>query len=1014
MAPGNEEHGTSALPAGDVTYLFTDIEGSTRLWEIGPEEMSRALVRHDEIVSQTVAEHGGVVVRSRGEGDSFFAVFTSPVSAVTAAAAMQRRLADEDWPDSTPIAVRAALHHGAADLRAGSYYGQAVNRCARLRGLAHGGQVLLSESMVALVEAELPPESGIRDLGLHRLRDLSRREHVYQLDLDGLPQSFGPLLSLDALPHNLPTQLTSFVGREEEIVKLSEELAASRLLTLTGSGGCGKTRLGMQLAAEVAEAYADGVWMVELAPITDPKLVVVAAANVLGIREEPGRELLSTLVEWLRERRLLLLLDNCEHLVAATAAFVDTALSRCAHLRVLATSREPLGVGGEVTWRVPSLSMPSKGAVAPGAGEASDAMRLFVERAASAGGVVGEGPEELAVIAEICRRLDGIPLAIELAAARTRLLSPAQIGDRLDDRFRLLRGGARSALPRQQTLEATVDWSYELLDEDERTLLRRLSVFSGGWTLEAAESVCAGEALESAVILDLLSQLVSKSLVVVDRDVGATRYRLLETIRQYAARLLLNDAAEALTHDPHQQWFQLLAEECGRNLAAGQGASWMLLDVEYDNLRTALEWNLIRPDGAESALRLAAALGEFWDLRCALAEGRRWLELALQKAPAASPALRARGLDALGLLTAHHGEYRRAEGYFEEALELARRAGDQQVVAGTLGDFGWMLWSEGQVADARRHFEEGVALARGLKDEWLLARALYLLSHVEATEGSPRADAVAEESLALARKLGEPSLEGRSLYFLGVIAMYRGHFDAGQARMEESVAIARRVGDRWQLPWSLSFLGVIQLLGGKIDRAVPHFEEGLAIARESGNNWCVARCLGGLAWCRVLTGDAATALSLAQQSLGLSRQIGARIDTALAVSFMGDYARARGDLGEAERLHAEALADNQAMRNAWGLSQGLERLARLALDRDDPGRAAWLYGAASAIRERHDCPVPPVAEQDVAEGIAAVRSAGPAATDGWRRGLAEVERAGLGLSVPPGRGGAVPSVESAG
>ncbi|MFN2464420.1 MAG: tetratricopeptide repeat protein [Candidatus Dormibacteria bacterium] len=1000
----------SALPDGEVTYVFTDIEGSTRMWESNPEAMADALRSHDQVVAATVAEQGGTIVRSRGEGDSFFAVFVRPVAAVAAVAEMQRRLADQEWPEGVSISVRVALNHGTADLRAGNYYGQAVNRCARLRGVAHGGQVLLSQTVVALVEAELPAGTGLRDLGLHRLRDLAGRERVYQLDIDGLPNNFPLLRSLDSLPHNLPTQLTSFVGREAEIGELRQRLGSSRLLSLIGAGGCGKTRLGMQLAAEVADAHDGGVWMVELAPLTDPRSVPLAVANVLGVRELPGVDLEETMAAWLASRDLLLFLDNCEHLVAQTAALVEGLLARCPRLRVLVTSREPLGIHGEHTWRVPSLSIPRVSEGSESSLATSDAVRLFCERAATAGAPVPAEPAELAVVAEICRRLDGIPLAIELAAARTGVLSPRQVAQRLDDRFRLLRNGSRSVLPRQQTLEATVDWSYELLTEDERSLLRRLSVFPGGWTIEAAEAVCAGEGLEAGAILDLLSQLVSKSLVVVDPGPLESRYRMLETIRQYSAVLLRADPAGLLAHRNHQEWYQALAADCERRLAAGQGEAWDLLEAEYDNLRGALEWSLLHPGSAEEALTLAASLGEFWDLRCALAEGRRWLELTLSRAPAAPDSLRARALNALGMLVSHQGDYRTAQRHFEEALSLARRGGDQRVVATTLGNYGWMQWSEGRADEARRHLSEGLDLARELSDPMLVARSLYLFSHVEATEGVPNADALARESLALARRLGEPSIEGRSLYFLGVTAIYRGRFDEGRRHMEESIAIARRVGDRWQLPWSLSFLAFADLLTGQLNEAVDSFEEALGIARESGNNWCVARCLGGLAWCRVLTADPVEALTLAQQSLGLSHQIGARIDTALAASFMADFARAGGRREEAEDLHREALRDNQSMRNAWGVAQSLERLARLALDRADSASAAWLYGAAGEIRRRHDCPVPPLSRHDVAEGVARVEGELGVACAEWRAGVAATAAQGVQVDVPE----APRSVESAG
>jgi class 3 adenylate cyclase len=446
-------------PTGTVTFLFTDVEGSTRHWEEHPAAMRAALARHDALIEAEVAGHEGTVVRPRGEGDSRFAVFARASDAVAAAAALQRALSAEPWPPEAVLRVRMALHTGEADLREGDYYGSAVNRCARLRAIAHGGQTLLSAATAALVWDSVPSGASLRDLGEHRLADLQRPEHVFQLDAGALPAEFPPVRSLEASPNNLPVQLTSFIGREEEIAEVTRLVRAApsgaRLLTLTGAGGAGKTRLAVQVAAGVVEDAPDGVWYVELAPLADPALLPQAVASTCGVRETPGRSLLASLCEVWQPRHVLLILDNCEHLLDACAALADTLLRHCPHLSILATSREPLGIGGETTWRVPSLAPPPQGAQPREALTRYAAVQLFVERAVAVRPDFAVTEANAPVLAQICARLDGIPLAIELAAARMRGLAVEQVAARLDQRFRLLTGGSRTALPRQQTLRGT-------------------------------------------------------------------------------------------------------------------------------------------------------------------------------------------------------------------------------------------------------------------------------------------------------------------------------------------------------------------------------------------------------------------------------------------------------------------------------------------------------------------------------------------------------------------------------
>jgi class 3 adenylate cyclase len=480
-----------SLPTGTVTFLLTDVEGSTKLWEDHPEAMRAALARHDAMAVSTAERCNGSVIKSRGEGDSLFMVFGRASDAVQAAAALQQAYHEEPWPQDAPLRVRMALHTGEAELRDADYYGPTVNRCARLRAIGHGGQVLLSEATEAMVRDSLPEGASLRDVGSYVLKDLRRSaEHVYQLVSAGVPTITSPLRSLQ--PNNLPQQLTSFVGRAKEIQEIRELMGKTRLVTVTGAGGSGKTRLTLEVASDLLLGEGDGVWFVELAPHSDPALVPQSVAFTLGVREEPDRPVTDTLVDHLRSRRAVIVLDNCEHLLGACATLVDSLVKSCPDVRVLCTSREALGINGETTYRIPSLSVPdAKGPAKAEVLSKYEAVTLFVDRAQAAQPGFTLTDQNAAAVAQICVRLDGIPLAIELAAARVKAMSVDQIATRLDDRFRLLTGGSRTALPRQQTLRAMIDWSYDLLSEKEQVLLRRLSVFVGGWTLEAAEKVCA-------------------------------------------------------------------------------------------------------------------------------------------------------------------------------------------------------------------------------------------------------------------------------------------------------------------------------------------------------------------------------------------------------------------------------------------------------------------------------------------------------------------------------------------
>ncbi|RYG21883.1 adenylate/guanylate cyclase domain-containing protein, partial [bacterium] len=622
---------SSLRPSGTVTFLFTDVEGSTRLWDNHPQAMQPALARHDAILRETIAAAGGWTFKTIG--DAFCAAFATAPAALQAAVEAQRRLSQEAWPEPVRIRVRMALHTGSVESRDDDYFGPPLNRVARRLAAGHGGQTLITEVVQELVRDSLSPNVSLRPLGEHRLRDLVRPEQIYQVVHDGIFEEFPPLKTLDSpdLPNNLPLGTTSFVGRQKELADVIASIGSGRLTTLLGPGGCGKTRLALQAAADVLENFPDGVWFVDLAALSDSALVPGAALAAIGIREQPGESPSATLVEALKPRRLLLVLDNCEHLIEACARLVTELLRSCREVKVVATSREALGIAGERTVRVPSLSTPdpAQRATVESLGQ-YDAVRLFVERATQHQPSFSVTNENAPAIAQLCHRLDGIPLALELAAARVRSLPVEEVNRRLDNLFRLLTGGDRTALPRQQTLRAAIDWSFELLSPTERTLLLRLGAFSGGWTLDAADAVAAGGEIEEWEVLDGLTSLVDKSLVVLDGE----RYRMLETIRQYVRERTPSEEIEA-TADRHRDYFlHQVVGRAGIRERTAKGAHDAIAR-EFPNVRLAIERMLAEPGPEHIGHWLVLAL--FWMRRGGLGEAIPLVERLLAVARHWSP-----------------------------------------------------------------------------------------------------------------------------------------------------------------------------------------------------------------------------------------------------------------------------------------------------------------------------------------------------------------------------------------
>jgi predicted ATPase/class 3 adenylate cyclase len=942
------------LPAGTVTFLFTDIEGSTSLWERHPEAMEPALARHNAILRAAIRAHGGHIFATAG--DSACAAFATAPAALAAALAAQLALRSEPWPDAAPLRVRMALHSSVAEPRDGEYVGPTLNRVARLLGVAHGGQTLLTAAVQELVHDRLPPDGSLADLGEHYLRDLERPERVFQLCHPSLPSEFPPLRSQGAPPPGLPRQLTSFVGREEEIAEMERLLATTRLLTLTGVGGIGKTRLALRIAERLADTFRDGVWLVELAPLSDPALVPHAVATTLGVREQPGSPLQVTLGDVLRPRRSLLVLDNCEHLVAACAALADELLRACPALTILATSREPLGTAGETVWRAPPLAAPDgahQELVHPSTQALAEyaAVRLFVVRAAAALPSFALTEENSPSVVQICQRLDGIPLAIELAAARIRGLTPEQIAARLDDRFRLLTGGGRMTTPRQQTLQGAIDWSYDLLSEPERALFRCLAVFAGGWTLEAAESVVGGDwpvAGDSPAsghsplgadhsVLDLLLALVDKSLVLAESAGVATRYRLLETLRQYAEEKLRQAGEEAALRERHLRWFLQLAEEAEPHYHGARAGEWAArMEIEHDNLRAALAWTQIRtgalsvasPPGwvdqslADAGPRLVAALWWFWWLHSHLGEGLRWIEEALSttldSGTATSIRARASALAGAGILAALQRRYPEATAFFEASLGLPLTGRDRWPHVMALGTLGFVAEQRGDYRQATMLSQQAVDLSRELGVNWLTGWHLGQFGRVMAARGDfGEATELLEESLALLQEAEDWQGAIYSVQYLARIAERQGNSPRTVELLEQSLELSQKLDDKVGAAWSLGSLGHSLRAQGNYPRAVELLEQSLALFRDVGDRWGIAWSLGNLGRVAHARGDYGRAAALFEESLAHCRDLTDRQQgIAYALYYLGVVAR---DLRQAERA-ARLLGAAESIRDTIGAS----------------------------------------------------------------------------------------------
>jgi predicted ATPase/class 3 adenylate cyclase/Tfp pilus assembly protein PilF len=919
VSPGlDRELGTASgkLPEGTVTFLFTDLESSVKLWEQHPEAMPHALARHDALLRQAIENQGGHVFKT--VGDAVHAVFGVPAEAVAAALEAQRALLTEPWEETGPLRVRMALHTGVPQLREGDYFGAVLNRVARLKEAGHGGQVLLSAATQELVRDHLPEGVCLHDLGEHRLRDLARPERVYQLVHTGMSAEFPPLRGLDARPNNLPVQPTPLIGREEEVVTLQQMLgrAEVRLVTLTGPGGTGKTRLALRVAADLLDRFRDGVYFVDLAPIHAPALVAATIAQTLGVRDTGEGSLLESLKRHLREKQHLLVLDNFEQVLAA-AQTVAELLGAAPRLKVLVTSRAVLRLRGEQEFVVLPLAGPDPRRL-PTVEALSQyaAVALFVQRAASARPEFKLAHENAPAVAEICHRLDGLPLALELAAARIKLFSPQALLARMEKRLPLMSGGPRDLPARQQTLRSAIAWSYDLLTQAEQTLFQRLSVFVGGCTLEAAEAVGNAEGdLEISVLEGVDSLLDQSMLRQVDADAvgsGEMRLVMLETIREFGLEQLQASGEAGAIRRQHAHFFLHLAEE---EVPETRGPLWYRwldrMEAEHDNLRAALD-GAVAAGEIETALRLAGALQHFWGILGHHSEGRQRLTELLARTEGDRTAFRARALDSLITLCSAPGDLELTQSLSTESLSIWRELGDNSGIASALLSLALVVSAQGDTVEARVLYEECLTLRRGLPNTTELCFTLHLFGQFCREQGeSAEARRYFTEGLSIARRTEDVLMIAWSLYNLGESARLEGDRDAAWSLYTESLPHMRASRHLAGLAYLLASLGLLAQERGDPRGGGAHFRESLSLLHQIGWASEYAAAFRALAVVAAAQGDSLRAARLLGAVASLPPAVSRTAFRHIPSEPEAMLRATRGGLSE--EAYATAWAEGQAM-----------------------------------------------------------------------------------------------------
>jgi len=961
-----------ALPTGTVTILFTDIEGSTRLLEQVGDRYTDVLAQCRQLLRSAFQAWNGYEVDT--QGDSFFVTFARATDAVLAAVEAQRALAAHPWPEGVTVRVRMGLHTGEPAYTSEGYVGLDVHRAARIMSAAHGGQVLLSRTTANLVEQDLPEDLSLRDLGEHRLKDLGRPRQLFQLVISDVLADFPPLRTLDTYPNNLPTQHTPFIGREQELTAVGHLLSREevRLVTLTGPGGTGKTRLGVQVAAELTDAFADGVFFVNLAPVSDPSLVVPTIAETLGIQEAGGRPLHERLKEEVQRKQMLLLLDNFEQVVSAAVQVVDL-LSTCPRLKVLVTSRETLHVRAEQEFTVPPFPLPDLKHLPDLAVLAHNAaVALFVSRAQAVKPDFQVTNANARALVEICARLDGLPLAIELAAARLKLFSLQALLARLSQRLAVLTSGARDAPARQQTLRNTIAWSYHLLHAEEQQLFRRLSVFLGGCTLEAVEAACQDM---TSNVLDIVASLIDKSLLQqVEQEGGEPRYAMLETIREYGLECLREHGKMEEVQRAHALYYLTWAERAETYLHGAQQIAWLgRWEQEQENLRASLQW-FIDHQEADFALRLSSAACTFWIRRGSLSEGRRWVETALQLPQAQSPTeARAKALQCVADLVSNQQDWRTARTMLEESVALYRRLDNKGELARSLGSLGTVTFNEGDASAGNRLMEEAIALCRESENTTLLANLLCFFGRMKRIQSDLAASrSLLEEGVSLYRKTENKSEHGYALIFLGRTIGLQGDFARSRERYQEGLALVQQFGSPTDIAKTLDVLARAAQDEGDWMQAEDWYKQSLALKKQLGERRTVLAGMRMLGDLLLMKGDMTQAATVLQAGLTLARELDDKAWLSYTLEDLGYLLSFKGDLTQAAILLQDSLTLARELDDKAWLSTVLYSLGYLALLQGDLTQAAARYY----------------------EGFSLVLETGEKELMGWRMmGLAELAEA---------------------
>lgn len=924
------------IPSGTVTFLFTDIEGSTKLSQEFPESLQSALDIHHSIMQNAIESNNGFVFEI--VGDAFCCAFQNAVDAVKAAIAAQLILASEKWKDAV-IKVRIGIHSGEAEWNGNRYMGYiTLARSARIMSSAYGEQILISNDSYSQLSG-FTNDFSFRDLGERRLKDVIQPIRLFQVIADGLREDFPPLKTLDARPNNLPVQLTSFIGRESVMADVKKLLKKNRLLTIIGSGGNGKTRLAMQIGADLIDEFANGVFIVELASVSDPSFTIPVFLNSLGIKEESGKSPGDSLTEFLKDKELLLIMDNCEHIVSECANLAENLLLNCQKLKIIATSRETLKCTGEQIFKLPSLSVPdTTEKISPELLTQYESVRLFIERALSVNHGFRVNYDNASALAEICSRLDGIPLAIELAATRIKILSVEKIQQRLDDRFNLLTGGKRTALPRQQTLKAMINWSYDLLSENEKLLWKRLSVFSGGCDTEAIEKICSDEKLCETEIIDILHNLTEKSIIVYDEE--KERFKMLETIRQYGVDLLISENEYETVSDKHMNYYLNLAV-MSDSLLSGNEMHKILnkLETERGNFERSMIHALKNPE-LPNGINIAISLGSFWKIRGHYSEGIRWLEKCLETKINGSNLILGKAYCKLSKLFQLRGNVESAQEKLLKSLEIFREINDEKGIAEALHNLGLIKFEQGNYDSAFRLYEEGLEILKKSDDRKNIAYSLNDLGSLLIEKGEyERAEKIFRECAMLHKETGEKRGLAYSLFNLGSVLMEQGNLKDTTQIFEESISYFREIEEVRGLAYCISSLGTISFHLGDIVRAERLQDESIALFRKTEEKRGLSFSLSSRANIALHKGDFILSSKLLEESLGVSRETGFKPIIAYSLFSLGESYYSQHEYEKAKDVFEESLAISTEIGHKPGIAFNLNCLGNIALQNGDTGAA---------------------------------------------------------------------------